>query len=199
LNQMEITCTFCITGTKPEDQGIVLGKRDPLEQLEEYADEENGDEENKSSDTSSEDDGSASDESQTPMNGLSNKFKLIKKSDDDIDLNFKDADLPEENEENQVLNGQVFDGNSKSMKCPAKSNQVNGSSMLEEPLPLQSKEASEKNSSTSTPLKNMDHNVEYFGIQANGNKFHQPEEAKLALQSELRPQTVSQPSLASEL
>lgn len=199
MNQMDITCTFCLTGTKPDDTGHLLGKREALEQLDEYADEENADEENQSSDTTEEDEDLISHESENHMNGLQNKFKLVKKSDDDIDLNFKDVDASEHSEEKDLQSNHRVEVNSKSQKCPVSVQQVNGSAMHPREHLEASVEASEKDSSTSTPLKKMDQNSEYFTAQMNGSKSYQPEEAKPVLQSEFKPQPISQASMATEL
>lgn len=196
---MDITCTFCLTGTKPDDGGQVLGKREALEHLEEHAEEENGDEENHSSATTEEDDDMLSHESGSHLNGEQNKFKLIKKSDDDIDLKFKDVDASDASGEQDLQSNHGVEANSKSQKCPASSQLLNGSSMHQQEKLDASKQASEKNSSTSTPLKKMDQNSEYFTVQMNGNKIYQPDEAKPVLQSEFKAQPILQASMATEL
>lgn len=195
---MDITCTFCLTGTRPEDKDAALGKREGLEPLDEYGDEENSDDDNHSSGGSSDDEQLLCRDSESLDEGLPNKFKLIKKIDDDIDLGFKDVDLPDEDETDRQQIEHTALENSKSLKRPASINKVNESAMDEETLVPNEPIVCERDSSSQTPLKQKDHNTEFFTTQTLGGKTSQLEEAKSGLSSEFQPQPLTQPPLTTE-
>lgn len=90
LNQLEVVCTFCQTGTRPEDEDQTLGKRQALGESDGSSDGDDDDEEERiyaglngsiRSEVNSE---------ERQKTHLHRKFKLIKKSEDDIETDFKE-------------------------------------------------------------------------------------------------------------
>jgi hypothetical protein len=195
---MEITCTFCLTGTKPDDTGEVLGKREPLEPHGEDSFEEHGDEEEAISESSSDLDGSNCDGSEGPKIGHQGMFKLVKKSDDDIDLNFKDVDAQEEELDFEADKEAVSCEQSKSLKRPSTAYQENGSERHKEVQPSNGDNHQPKHKASESPLKNMDHNSEYFNSQGLVGKPTPLEETKLGISIDLKEKTLKKSTLTTE-
>lgn len=189
LNQMEVVCTFCLTGTRPDDEKLGLGKRAPLDESDDSSDGEDDEEEERI---------------YAGLNGLSqseidpslregghnvDKFKLVKKSEDDIEVDFKEP-TPEEQPGTllKVLEPlEIMELNQDSSKTYQMQNWQYANQMTNELSPRES--ISEKNLGE-IPLKEKDHNQELSASNSAMNRMQIEGTVKIQVSTETKPSAV---------
>lgn len=187
---MDISCTFCLTGTRPDDEDPMLGKRSPIEESEGGSEGEDDDEEERIYAGLNGKAYSKSDENDSQMTDERKKFKLVKNSDNDIAVEFKEP-APESQIEKMHI--EIIQ-KSKEITSPVHSNPnpgIEGQKITKtDQVPSPFDEVS-KTTTGETPLKEKDHNQAFADFscptsqcQASQNKgYFNSSEQKVELQS----------------